>query len=148
MEPQIQLTALRWAINKPVVKHKAMAMLVLWPRVAPILNCVAKQVCDREGQNANSVLLEVLLAGTIASDAVGSYQEGCWPLRSVDAFLAAVTTAAAPYMVSLECQDAPLECLRDLLCARASTDHDASLLLRWDGPIMRESESVVASLRR
>jgi len=50
-----------------------MAMLVLWPSVGPILNHVAKQVCAREPQNSNSVLLQLLVAGTLASDAVGRY---------------------------------------------------------------------------
>jgi len=57
-------------------------------------------------------------------------------------------TAAAPYMTSADCPDGPLECLRDLLCVRAGPEHDASRSLRRDGPLMRKSESVVASLRR
>jgi hypothetical protein len=109
-DPSEASSTLRRVIDRSPTRHKINLLLVLWPPILGMLECVTRRVCEQgpEGQE-EELVSRALMAGLRAADAVGEYTAPAWPMRVVDAFAAGFQDYAKQ-RVSLACDSGTSFC--------------------------------------
>jgi hypothetical protein len=103
-------STIRRVIERSPIRHKLNLLLVLWPPVMTMLECVTRRVCEVVQQgHEDEVVSRALMAGLRAADAVGEYTAPAWPMRVVDAFAAGFQDYAKQ-RVSLACDSGTSLC--------------------------------------
>lgn len=103
-------STIRRVIERSPIRHKLNLLLVLWPPVMTMLECITRRVCEAVPQgHEDEVVSRALMAGLRAADSVGEYSAPAWPMRVVDAFVSGFQEYAKQRVV-LACDSGTSAC--------------------------------------
>lgn len=119
--------ALRRVIEKSPTRHKLNLLLVLWPPLILLLDCVSRRICASESDEdiTDQLISRAIIAGLKAADRVEGYSEPAWPSRVIEAFMSG-TLVFARSQVPMPCGPDSILCGLKSFCKHAHSEGSLS----------------------